>query len=573
MKTLFNIISCFAIIIIVSRCANPVPPSGGPRDTTPPLVLKCIPSNYSINFNEDKISIFFDEFFRLDDINNQIIISPPIDNLPDFKIKSKSLIIKFNEELKKNTTYNIFFGNAIVDVNENNPLSGFQYIFSTGNSLDSLSVIGNVLNAFTLNPEEGICVMLYTDCSDTIPFDSLPLMVKPLYISKTDNNGEFYLNNLKTDEYKLFALRDANSNYIYDLPNEEIAFIDSLIFPEYQKIVLQDSIKSDSLKNDTLITNDLPITFYNLYLFEEIDSTQRLVKAELSKKAQLSFIFKFPTKYISIKPLKHKFGHDWKIEEINNTKDTIIYWLKNVEQDSLILEVSDNGIVLDTVELALVKKIKGEKSIKKEKKPEKLNIKTKIKGNQLDYYKNLEIEFSYPIVDYDFSDILLIKEQDTIRPVLSFKDSIKRNLFINYEWEQNFNYTIFIKDSIFKDILNQSNDTTIINFKTRSFTDYGFFVLNIKLEDINGHYIIQLLDEEEQVLDEKIITDNEIIKYEYLNPGNYKLKAILDVNNNLKWDTGDYLKKTEPEKVFYFPGIINIRANWDVEEDWELPYK
>ncbi len=575
-KILFNSLLLIAVIVIITECANPIPLKGGPRDIAPPQVLYCVPTNYSSGFTTDKIYIYFDEFIKLNEVNSQVIISPPLENMPDFKTKGKSVVIKFDEKLKDSTTYTIFFGDAIADITENNPVSNFEYVFSTGPTVDSLSITGEVLNAFTLKPEEDIFVMLYIDNNDTIPFDSMPYLIKPYYVSKTNSNGEFELNNLKNETYKIFALRDANGNYLYDMPNEEIAFSDSLLIPDYYYFPVFDSLIADSLTEEAILNDSLKIdtinnNLYKLFLFQEIDSTQQLTKAALIRKGQLSFIFKFPVKNLNIKVLNHQFDKDWKIEEINPEKDTVIYWLKDVDIDTLVFKITDDTLVLDTVEIAIVKPDRGKRLKKGKEKPQKIQIKSNVKANVLDINMPLNIKFTYPVINYDFSKVLLVEGEDTIvSPQITFKDSIKREAQISRQWSENTNYQLFIPDSVFTDLQNYSNDTTIINFRTKMLTDYGILFLNIKIDNPNKHYIIQLLNENEDVLNERFITENQLIKYEYLNPGKYLIKAILDTNNNGRWDTGDYINNIQPEKTYYFPTDINIRANWDIEEEWEL---
>ncbi len=232
-KKITNGIYFLAACYLLVSCANPVTPSGGPKDTEPPKFVKSEPPIFSRNFDAEKIKITFNEFIQLKDINNQVIISPPMTIMPEFKLKGKSLVIDIQDELKGNTTYNIFFGSAIVDLTENNPLENFQFIFSTGDVIDSLSIDGQVYNAFDLTPVKNVNIMLYTNNNDTIVFDSLPYFVRPYYMTKTDESGNFSLKNLADQPYKIFALSDMNGNMIYDQPSELIGFINDTIVPIY----------------------------------------------------------------------------------------------------------------------------------------------------------------------------------------------------------------------------------------------------------------------------------------------------------------------------------------------------
>ncbi len=256
-KNIAVYLSLLAALFFLSRCAQPVSPGGGPKDEQPPQIIRYEPDIYSTRFTGDRFKIDFDEFIQLDKLNQQLLISPPMDELPDFKAKGKSLLVKFNEELKENTTYTLFFGDAIVDITEKNPLKENSYVFSTGDKVDSMSMKGTVLQAIDLQAAEDVFVMLYKNNNDTLPIDSLPLTVKPFYLSKTDKNGKFSFSGLADEEYLIFALRDLNSNHIFDQPTEEIAFLDTLVRPFFTGLPQRknaDSTVSDSMLIDSLST-------------------------------------------------------------------------------------------------------------------------------------------------------------------------------------------------------------------------------------------------------------------------------------------------------------------------------
>jgi len=203
-------------------CAQQGSPSGGPRDEDPPRVLECTPPNYSTQFESRKIQITFDEYIVLDNVNQQLVVSPPMEEQPTVKLKRKSLIIEFEEALRINTTYTFNFGDAIKDLHEGNKLQNYEYVFSTGEILDSMSVRGNLKYAENLEvPDEPFSIMLYSDLRD-----SVPLLDIPLYVGRSDDSGVFSVNNLRPDVYKVFALKDGNNNFLFDLPSEEIAFLD-----------------------------------------------------------------------------------------------------------------------------------------------------------------------------------------------------------------------------------------------------------------------------------------------------------------------------------------------------------
>jgi hypothetical protein len=552
-------------------CAHPVSPSGGPKDISPPEFVKSDPPMYSKNFNSNKIRIYFNEFVQLKDINNQVIISPPMTKMPAFKLKGKSVIVEFDEELKKNTTYNIFFGEAIVDLTENNPTSNFQYVFSTGNVLDSLSIKGRVFDAFDLTTIKDNNVMLYLDNNDTIPFDSLPLMVRPYYLTKTNEQGEFKLNNLPYQPFKIFALFDQNSNMIFDQPNEKIAFIDSLIYPQFMQPIKLDTSLTDTLALDTVRVDQQENIDLEMYLFQEQDSVQRFLKASLAKENQLNLIFKRPTSNPKVYPLNIPDGIDWSIVEINQTNDTLIYWLQNIDQDSITIEISDNEEILDTVKVALKKNLRGRKQKDDEEKEIPIALKINDDGKILKLNKNPKLLFNYPVRSYDFSKITFFKSDSVpIGVEFYFIDpGINRNLSITHEWEPATSYKMIIPDSVFFDIYGHSHDSIRINYKTKSIEEYGNLFVDIQISPSSHNHIIQLFNKD-KIIKEIHLAENERITFEYLDPGTYVLKVIYDMNNNGEWDTGDYKYNIQPEKVDFFPNEITIRANWDVEEIWEL---
>ena len=570
-KIISHLIVYISVIVFFSNCAHISSPTGGPKDPNPPEVVSYQPENYSTNFIPQKISVEFNEFITLKDVNNQVIISPPVEEKPDFKIRGKSLVFNLNEELLENTTYTIFFGDAIRDNHEGNILNNFEYVFSTGNTLDSLSIAGEVLNSFTLQPEEGVYVMLYEDVSD-----SIPLKERPMFLSKTDKNGKFFINNLKNKKFKIFALRDNNNNYIYDLPNEQIAFSDTLISPEYIEIIKPDTINTDSLASDNIqpdsIFTDTIIQHYaHLFLFEEIDSTQKVENATLVKKGEIEFAFRFPTINAEIRALNHDFDKNWKIEELSRKKDTLRIWLNNVDVDTIFFEVSDDGQVIDTNRIVLRKKERERERRKKEKEEtERIIITSNVQNSFLELNQPCKLSFPYPLKKYNFNEIIIQEDSLPIRAEFIFKDSVKRKVFVDFDWKEESKYSILIPDSIFLDIQNLSNDTTIFELKTRKMSDYGTLLMEIKISDSCSQFIIQLLDDKENLLSEKIISKSELLKFEYLKPQSYKIKAIKDSNRNSRWDNGDYLKKIQPENVYYFPKSIQIRANWDIEEEWAL---
>lgn len=570
-KLLILYISLVLTCLLLFQCANPVTPEGGPKDVKPPQIKNCVPANASARFKENTIKIDFDEFINLKNPLSEILISPPIKELPDYRLRGKSLIIKFSDSLKPNTTYTINFGKSINDITENNVLTGWSYVFSTGDFVDSLSLKGKVINAFNLQPQKDVFAVLYMDNNDTLPLDSLPLKVIPYYITKAGETGDFTFTNLQKADFKLMAINDQNNDLIFNQPSERIAFLDSLVQPIYILPAPADTAKkdsSDTQKKDTLKPIVPSGPSYLLKLFEEPDSTQRIIKKLLVREGMILISFKYPMKKLHLQPLNLDSIAPWCIVEHSAKNDSLTLWLLNSKQDSLILRISDQEILVDTIRMDIKTKVSKKKSEKKDAGPDRLGIKTTASG-QFNQFKNkLILEFSYPLHHWDFSRIKLVDAKDTLCPPVLFADSIKRKVMIPYQWKEEKSYVIIIPDSCFYGINQLTQDSLVQSFKTKAIKEFGSLILTLNIDSHPGQYIVQLLNEKEILIEEQIVNKSGNVKFEYITPGKFKIKAIYDRNRNQRWDTGNYRTKLQPEEVNYFSKIIEIRANWDVEENW-----
>ena len=571
--------SLFVFALLLSSCANIVAPSGGSKDVTPPVVQKTDPENFSKEFKSKSVKIDFDEYVKIVDATSQVVVSPYMKEPPVFKIKGKSIVMDFKDTLKPNTTYSVSFGKAIADNNEGNVLLNYCYVFSTGKIIDTLTLKGVVKNAFTLKPEKGIFVFLY----DHI-FDSVPYKETPLYLSKTNEDGSFAFVNVKNGKYKLFALKDGNSNFLFDPPGEMIAFSDSLVTPKPAEKVKVDTskknktdstkagnlkkIKSDTTKLDTIKKN----RSYNLSLFEEIPAKQKMLKAYAAKYGNVVLAFRKPLENLVISPLTKGLASSWDMQEMNDTKDSVTLWLKNPDMDSLVIKVTENNVILDTAEIALAKKGNNQKLRGKSDENKTVGIKACVSDNgSFDFYKNFSIKCFSPIAEFNSKKIILTENKDTVKAKYSFSDSIKRHVSIDYKWKEKTTYNLFIQPGTFTDIFNRLNDTLKIKFTTTSENDYGNIKIAIKNPESRSHYIVQLVAGlTDVVVQENFSELNEPIQFKNIAAGNYKIKLIYDNNNNKKWDTGNYLKKDQPEKIIYYPSAILVKSNWDLDLDWEL---
>ncbi len=569
----FFILAAFTMFFI--SCANPVSPGGGPKDETPPRVVKSDPPNYSLNFDKSVISISFDEFVKLKNPNQQVIISPPLEEQPEFKLRGKAVVIDLKSKLVQNTTYSIFFGSAIVDITEDNSLKDFVYAFSTGDHIDSLSVGGEVLNAFDHKPVEDAFVMLYPQNNDTVPQDSVPCLVRPLYISKTDKNGIFQLRNLRNEPYKIFALKDVNSNYLFDQPNEEIAFIDSLILPEAIIMPEIPEIPADTSKKDTLIVSNLYKNYYSLLMFQQTDTVQRILSSEMTTPGRYKMALKYPEKEsVKLKVINKEIAENWKVEEFNRNRDTLQVWLRDINLDSLQVQVLVADSILDTT-MIVYRKQKIEKKKRKNDDAvtvEHIKINSNAKSRSIDLGISLQLNFDDPLSSYDFSRTRFISGVDTsMNPGFKPTDSSFRHFVFYSKITEETNYEFLFPDSSFFSMYGLTNDSTHLVFKSKAFKEYGNIIVDAEFRESVHPYIFQLLTLKGEVLREKFANESSLVLFDNIVPGKYLLKAIGDKWPNNKWDTGNYFKKRQPENVLFFPAEIEVRANWDIEKSWSLP--
>ncbi len=591
-------------LLFCFSCANIVPPDGGPRDTDPPIVLRSTPPNFSTNFKDDRIRIYFDEYVELKNIRQKLIVSPPLESRPEFRLRGRSVIMEINkEELMPNTTYNFFFDDAIVDITEGNPIMNYRFVFSTGDYLDSLSVKGNVIDAYTREPEEGVYVMLYDEI-----YDSVPYLEKPVYVAKADKSGNFEINFIRKGKYKIFALKDENANYIYDLPEEKIAFLDSLIVPEFIghphlekdtiiEILPDDELpEEDSLETieevdefdevdmldlaaetrmlyDSIIMPFEKYNFYNLYLFKEEDTVQRITDVSLIRKNVMMMAFRVKTDSIVLREINKPFEEKWKISEMNETKDSLTLWILKDDRDSLFLEVSDKGNIIDTVEVSLEFRDRSQRGRRGEEDAvRRISFRNNLRaGRTLPYHENLKIITDNPVKSFSRECFRLIKS-DTIDVDVEMElygESMRRIRFKEL-LEQNMQYKLKIIDSCIVDIFGHSHDTLRLSFNTNSEEDYGRMIIDLTLPGQDMQYVLKLIDGSDNIIRKRVVEKSG--KYEFLNlrPATYSYKLIEDANRDGRWTTGNYLKNRQPEKVYIFDEAIQLRANWIMESEWEI---
>ncbi len=560
------------LVLLFYACAHVVSPTGGPRDETPPEVVRSTPQNYSPNFDGDEIRIFFDEFVQLQNIRQQLLISPPLETMPEVRIRGRSVILEIEEELRPNTTYNFFFGDAIRDITEGNAIPNFQFVVSTGDHVDSLALGGQVRNAYNLVPEEAVYVMLY----DNI-YDSVPYLERPVYLAKTDENGRFTISNMAEGEYLMFALDDQNYNFKYDLPEERIGFLDSLVTPRFIENMHdtlpeahEEPAGNEEAELPMLTHADPPAAgpSYHLYLFQEEDTVQRITSSALTRKGLITMSFRVPFDSAHVREIREPFDHDeWHIAEFGKKRDTLRIWFADTERDSLFLEVRDGEQVLDTVRRATTPR-RGARDTGEEE--ELLNITLDApRRTAVPFFKPLSLTSEHPIKQTDTNRIeLFIHDSIPIPARFYLTGHARRNLEMYPPLEEETSYQLDILPGAFTDLFGLTHDTLRYNFTTTSHENYGNIILDVEVPPASEQYIMQLLNRDEEILQEKFIRESGRYVFRHVRPGRYLVRLIEDLDGSGSWTTGDYLRGRQPEPVHMLPDTIQVRENWDVEFPW-----
>ena len=570
---------------LAQRCANAVAPTGGPKDTTPPVVVQAVPENHSVNFVGNKIEITFDEYITLENANQNVLISPPLTEKPDIKLKNKTVVVKFKESLAANTTYTINFGSAIKDLHEGNPFKDYVYSFSTGDHIDTLSIAGKVLNAEDKKPVENVYVSLYA--ADRENLDSLPLSIAPNYITKTDKEGNFSLNGLADKKYLVFALKDVNSNLYFDQPNEEVAFLDSLVAASYPQTLMPKvmdtmAVDSTAMKVDSVAIGPTASRVFDqnalnltLYMFAEVDSTQMLLEKKLIEEGLLRFVFRHPAKD-AVVMTPEMLPDTFNLVTLHSPNyDTVQWYFSPNVKDSLWVQVKYDTVINDSTRYSLKFKEPGG-SRRRKREAEKLKVTNNLVGRgALIQGRDLVLKFSEPIVSYAMRDSAIFK-CDTLLYYdrLAFEkaddDGLKYRLTTPFSADSSYSFEV--PDSVFWGIRGRTNDRIKVDFHALKDDEYGNIYITVMPPDGMKQVVVQLTDESGKVLKQEIVTKKEEVMFDYLMPAKYKLRAILDADGNGKWSTGNYHRHILPETILEYKDALEIRAGWDIdlEEAWEL---
>lgn len=530
----------FALIaaLLLSACANVVAPTGGAKDVTPPKVTEAVPANHSTDFNGKRIELTFDEYVTLNNANQNVIISPLLKEKPDIKLSGKTVIVKFKEDLQSSTTYTIDFGAAVKDLHEGNQLKDYVYSFSTGDHLDTLTLAGKVLNADDQKPAADLFVTLYAANNNPDSLFLLPCQQAPDFITKTDKDGNFTFHGLPEKSFLVFALNDMNANYYYDMPNETVAFLDTVV----------------STKFDSINTTNQKLT---LYAFKAIDTTQMLLEKKLIDEGLLRFVFRRPANNANI-ITTNVLNEDFQLIQIwSKDRDTLFWHFTPGVMDSLRVDIQYDTIHESTV---LSLKYKGTKPTRG-KATKTLKVANNLRNNLLMPGDDFQLRFTEPVINLRLPDSVHFERVD--EPGMVYR--------ITPIGSDSVGYSLNLSDSVFFSVRGRTNDSISLKFRRAKETDLGNIFITVVPPE-NSQVVVQLLNSKKAVLEQRIIDSTMRLEFRQLLPEKYQLKAIIDDDKNGRWSSGNFHKRFLPEKCLEYKDLLEVKSGWDIDLDasWEL---
>lgn len=590
------------IAMMVAACARMGQPDGGWYDDDPPRIIGATPADQSTGVKTKKITILFDEYIKLENATEKVIVSPPQLEMPEIKAAGKKIVVDLKDSLKDNTTYTIDFSDAITDNNENNPLGNYTFTFSTGERIDTFEVAGTVLDASNLEPIKGIQVGLYDDLSDSA-FRTKPL----LRIARTDGRGRFVIKGVAPGEYRVYALQDADGDFRFSQKSEMIAYSHATYQPTAGPDIRQDTIWRDSLHIDNILR--VPYThFYpddiTLLAFQEVQTDRYLLKQPERKDAnRITLYFSYGNEQLpDIKGFNFNADSAF-VLEASAKRDTLTYWLRDtalVNQDTLSMQLSylmtDSAGVLytqvDTVDvIAKTSYAKRQKELKKEVEAwQKEQNKLKKQGEPYDSIMPrdpLKVQYDVPqsiapdsrptvvmptpLARCDTSAIHLYTKVDTLwyQVPMTFerKDSTLRTYEVLADWTAGSEYSLEVDSAAFEDIYGYVSKPFKQGIKVTPLDEFSTLVMQLSGVS-DSSYVVQLLDQSEKIVKQVRTEKNGDAVFFYVKPGAYYVRAYCDRNGNGQWDTGNYDADHQPEDMYYFPEKIECKAKWDVTRVW-----
>jgi hypothetical protein len=524
----FKLLISLVFLLVLASCANVRSPGGGDKDNAPPQPLDFSPPNESLHFNSQNFSITFDEWVQLDDIVNQLVVSPPLEKKPKVSIKKKTVFVNIDEALKPNTTYSFSFGEGIVDYTESNPADNLRYVFSTGDKLDSLEVQGVVKDAFTNSPTKGVKVMLYDGYED-----SLIVKSKPYYFGVTNESGEFRIPYLRQGKFKVVALVDDNANYLAD-DGEKLGWFDDLVSPQVQG--------ADSARLELKISLPEPS---EQYLVDYSRDSTAFIRIKLNRPPRdFSFeILDYPNAVGS-------YHYDV-------AKDSVYFWLSNEPKNTSFRLVVSDTEPLDTLPLIhyqVNRKVTYPLSL--------------AAGRSFEAKNGVVLSGRRVLESIDTALVKLSLDSLNLPYSATISESDPRQMHIAAPFADGKNYTLNLLPNAVEAQGNRTNDTLTFSMSAHKADHFGSVKLNFKNWPEDHAYILQVENDKGKVINEFAIRGTQIVSMNRMLPSTYTLRIISDRNNNGKWDSGNYWKLQQPETVEYFPEPIVVRSNWSQEFEW-----
>lgn len=571
-------------------CANIGNPSGGPIDKTPPIFMRSNPTPNAVNVKDRKIEIFFDEIVTLKDPSTKIIVSPAQTEMPRMSALGRKVTVELVDSLMPNTTYTIDFSNSIQDNNEGNAIDNFAFAFSTGSVIDSMRVSGYVLDSRTLEPMQSVVVGLQSNLADSA-FHKEKLQ----RVALTNDRGQFTIRNVSPGSYHIFALKDLDRDYKFGNPTEDIAFLDSIIVPSIGSREAADTVYNDLNEIDTIMRATRPAYFPNdilLSMFNEDRKSQYLANNLRVDSTRISLTFAAASDTLPSLSIvgRNDVPDQWYTLERSQTNDTLTYWIRPphlVSADTLMVATTylrtDTASNLswgtDTLKFTFQRQ-----KAKKKKKNEETDSLEQIRFMELhplangtqEVYAPLLLQTGTPIERYSREAFHLQRklQNDTIfYPAeiksIALRDSTlnRRDLMLKVDWEPGAAYTLAVDSLAMTDIYGLQTKPLKVDFNVRKMEEYGNIVFNIPA--VRDSAIVELLDGTEKIVLRAPVKSH---RAELLNllPGKYYARLFIDRNGNGKYDTGNYDMHLQPEETVYYPGAINLKKNWDVEQTWDI---
>jgi uncharacterized protein (DUF2141 family) len=575
-------------------------PDGGWYDETPPRILGASPADKATEVTDHKMYIYFNEYIKLSDASQKVVVSPPQMEAPDIKDAGKRIIIDLKDSLKANTTYTIDFSDAISDNNEGNPLGNYTYSFSTGTEIDTMEVSGYVYEAENLEPIKGILVGLYDNLADSV-FRKEPFQ----RVSRTDSRGRFVIKGIKPGNYRVYALMDADGNYLFNQKSEKIAFSRDIIVPSCKPDIRQDTIWRDSLHIENIM--QVPYTHFFpddivLRAFAEVQTDRYMTKNEREKANRFTLMYSYGDDDLPVIRGLNFDAENAFVVEATEKKDTITYWLRDtllVNQDTLRMEVQYHAtdtagmLYLQTDTLTLLSKEPYAKRLKQKEKEyndwKKKQEKAEKRGDSfekempvpplsvgmnfasdIDPDKNPTLTFDTPLAVADTSKIHLYSKHDTLwyrSPfIVREKLNTPRTYEVIGEWRPDVEYSLEIDSAAFVDIYGSVSDTAKKGFKVKSNDAYSTIFMT--LDGMRGKNVVAQLVSSTDAVMKEVRTHTGDAEFFYVNPNTYYLRIFVDENNNGKWDTGNYDEGRQAETIYYYPSKIECKEKWDFTETW-----